>query len=228
MKTILSTALLFTCLNTVTAQDVQKISTGDFNTIEANSHISANIIQSDSNYVAFESKSNNVQNATIEAHNGVLFLGDITKKFRITGSHMTVYAKNLTAVIARDASTVKSDNPITTDRITITAYDASRIKLTLKAKKIEVTAKDASSVTLFGTADNLVISASDASYVMAYGLKVGAADVIATDASSVKAFVLNKVVAKAGDASKIHISGNPAQKTTSADNNGAIKIDETG
>lgn len=226
MRTILSATLLLTCLNAVTAQNTQRINTGDFTTIEANAHISATVIQSDSNYITLESKASTA--IAIASHNGVLVLGDIAKMYRPSGSHITIYAKNLESIIAKDGSSIKSESNIKADNIKVVAEDASNINLTLTAKNIQVTAKDASTVRLTGTTDDITIAASDASTVKAYTMKAGSASVVANDASDVRILVENKVVAKASESSDIHIAGNPAQKSTSTDDNGMIKMDATG
>jgi hypothetical protein len=228
MRTILSSALLFTCLNAVTAQYTQKISTGDFTTVEANSQISVNIIQSDSNAVSIESKFNDIGTIKITAHNGALILGDIPRKLRPAGTHITVYAKNLTCIIAKDASTIKSENIIKADNIKIIADDASTITLILVAKSVAVTAKDASTIRLSGSTDDITISASDASTIKGYTMKAGSASVVATDASDVRILVENKVIARASESSDIHIAGNPSQKSTSTNDDGMIKMDATG
>ena len=228
MRIILSATLLLTCLNTITAQNIQRINTGDFTTIEANAHISATVIQSDSNYISIESKAPVTAGIKVEAHNGVLVLGDIARMYRPSGSHIIVYAKNLESIIAKDGSSIKSESNIKADNVKIIAEDASNINLTLTAKNVQVTAKDASTVRLTGSTDDITIAASDASTIKAYTMKAGSASVVATDASDVRILVENKVVAKASESSDIHIAGNPAQKSTSTDDNGMIKMDATG
>ncbi|HSY75876.1 MAG TPA: DUF2807 domain-containing protein, partial [Bacteroidia bacterium] len=137
-----------------------------------------------------------------------------------------IKAKSLKAIIARDASTVKSQNTLTVDDLKITQSDASTVSLDLNAKSVEAVTKDASTLKLSGTASTLDVSSSDASTVKAADLKAGIVTALAHDAARINTWAETKISARATDSGIVTYKGNPAEKNSSATDRGVVQTDD--
>ena len=135
-------------------------------------------------------------------YSGTAYRSGYNKKMNVYVSY-----KNLESIKATDASNVLLADKLTAPTLAIKVSDASIFKGEINVDNLEVKVSDASSIKISGTAKDCSIKCSDASSFNSYNFIATNADIIATDASSIRLTVAAQIDASARDASSIMYKG---------------------
>lgn len=195
----------------------------DFNSIEVSNGLHV--------YITF----GNAQSLEIEADEN---LHDVIRT-EVTGGVLKVYsemnirnskAKNIRVTVpeleeieASAAASVRCENTLKTNMLSISVSSAADVKVEVKAKEIEMDASSSGSIDIRGEADDLDVNVSSAGSIDAYDLTVKNCRVSASSAGSSKLRVTEELSAEASSAGSIHYKGEPRIVKLDSSSGGSIK-----
>lgn len=188
----------------------------DFTKVEVERGIELIIRQSDSHSVAVEADSNLHEFITTTVENGVLFVS-ISKNI-VDAQVLKVIVKmpETNGIEATAGSTVKSENSLLSNAITIISDSGSTIEVDIEADKVICEAAGGSQITISGKALSLETSSSSGSSIDATELLANEVTAQANSGSSTDVHPIVSLDAKATSGSSVGYHSIPKK----------IKVDE--
>jgi hypothetical protein len=224
MKTILT---LFVCLFTagmISAQETSETRTpGDFTGVRVSGILDVEIEQGESCSVTITGVPDVRSNTITEVKDGILNIS-FAKKREEGDVRIVVTIRNLRRLDLDGNASVRSNNQLNTDTLSINAAGASEAKLDIKATSVKVDLNGASTVKLSGTADRLTASLAGASDLKSYNLQAASVVVTTAGASSAHVTANNAIDATATDASDIHFQGTATEKRINVAGAGSVSM----
>jgi hypothetical protein len=213
----------------VNDENAEKRNVSNFNGVVISNAIQVFITQGVESAVAISCSNPNKNNEiTTEVKNGILYVG-ISTNFWTSNSNLNnpkvkayISVNKLNSLKISGASSVKFNEPITSDDLTIKVSGASTLKGTVEAKTFKADVSGASSVNLTGKANEAIIECSGASTFKSFDFTCSKANVDCSGASSILVNITNELEAEATGASSIRYAGNPSKVVANA--NGASNI----
>jgi hypothetical protein len=135
-----------------------------FTKIEVIDDVTVLLVYNDEQSVTVEADSNVIYAVTTEINNGALIIKTSAKIVR--AKELTVHVKvnkDLTEIYAYNKASVKSNNSLRIDALTINAFDDSNFKLKLSSKSVHINAKKTSNLELEILCDDTYITSEESS-----------------------------------------------------------------
>ncbi|MFO7674577.1 MAG: DUF2807 domain-containing protein [Lutibacter sp.] len=177
----------------------------EFTKIEVIDDVTVLLVYNDEQSVTVEADSNVIYAVTTEIINGVLIIKTSAKIVR--AKELTVHVKvnkDITEIYAYNNASIKSNNSLRIDALTINAFDDSDFKLKLSSKIVQINAKKSSKL-------DVEILCEDAL-------------IVAEESSNLKGIIDTKnMVIKTLDKASIILSGNAANFELETSHNSAFK-----
>ncbi|MEI6851406.1 MAG: DUF2807 domain-containing protein [Bacteroidota bacterium] len=183
--------------------------TNDFTGISLSEPMDYTILQGDKNLVRIETDDNFMDKVKISVHNGTLTV-DTRSLNGASELKVTIQAKDLKSIDISGASTLKSENTLKLDNLTIDASGAAEVKLDLDVANLESDLSGAANVKLSGIVLNHNIKAGGAADLKALELQTSKAEVELTGASNVKIDVKDKLSGRVSGVSDLKLKSDPA------------------
>ena len=133
-----------------------------FTKIEVIDDVTVLLVYSDEQSVSVEADSNVIYAVTTEINNGALIIKTSAKIVR--AKELTVHVKinkDITEIYAYNDASVKSNNSLRIDALTINAFDDSDFKLKLSSKIVQINAKKTSNLDVEILCDDALIVAEE-------------------------------------------------------------------
>ncbi len=217
MKTItklsaLISATLLLCCFTLSAQTVkeQRLTAGQtFHGVVSGSVFSVYLTQGDQFSVEVEAAEEHMPYIETSINGGLLHI-DYTQRARnLRNLEVRVTAPEFTFLHAGGASTIKSTNTLTANKMELKVSGASNMELDLIADRLTTNVSGASGIQLSGEAGFQQLHASGVSRVRAYDLQTEDTEVHSSGTSNVRVTANNTIAANASGTSTINVRGNP-------------------
>jgi len=181
-----------------------------FNSIEVSGAIDVYIKQDSTTSVKVEADDNILE--YIEVHTDGSTLEIYTEdNIRLKPSHkIKVYVSNseYKDLQVGGASSIRSENEITADRLNVDIGGASEGRLEVNAPKVSVNVSGASNANIKGKTKDFEGGASGASDIRCFDLLTENAEVDASGASNIEVYASVKIAGQASGASSVNYKGN--------------------
>jgi len=164
------------------------------------------LTQEDKNSLIIEADENLMEKITTEVHGNVLEIGSRNIR-NATKLNIYISTPAIGFFEISGAATVKSENNLQSESISIHASGASRADLQLSAPSVEIEASGASHVVLTGSADTQKIEASGASEVNVSGLQAKEITAEASGAANVVVGSSERIDRETSGAGSIKVKG---------------------
>lgn len=182
-----------------------------FNKIKVKSVVQVELYKSDSQEIEITTKNVPTEKITSQVKNGKLYLdlesrrkgwNDIEIKVRVP-------YQELTNITGATASSIKSEELLTMDELTISLGEASNCNLSLDVELLDINLESASQLHLSGTCEEMDADINSAASLNAYDLITKIADVDANSMGKAKLHVKDELKVSANSMAKVRYKGNP-------------------
>ena len=199
---------------------------GTFTGIEVGGAFNIFLTQNDKTSLTIEADENLMEHITTEVSNGVLEIG--SRNIR-NATRLNIYISTpaIESLEISGAATLKTENALQAEILSIDASGASRGNLEISATNIEIEASGASQLKLTGYAETQKINASGASEVDAAGLETKITTAEASGASNVTVNASEKVERETSGAGSIKIIGEAKSSSTGTSANPSVIVVNT-
>jgi len=219
LKLKIFSALTLTSL-LCSAQDIRKNTLESFNAITVSDAINIKYIVSETPKIVFKGAESDFDKIEYNITGGTLYIkskGSINNTIRVE-----ISGNKLNGVTTSGASSVKSEDEISSNEFKIDASGASNINLNLAVNKLNLIAGGASDINLKGKAQVAEETITGAVTLKSYNLITDTLSIITSGAATAKIYSNKKLAINATGASTVKFKGEPTE--VSAEGGSSSKI----
>jgi len=195
--------------------------TGYFNAIEISDNIGINISQGDKPMVILEGEEDAVNAFVPNIKNNILKIKAGQQTEELESIHIVV--KDLKDICMKGASSLKGTSVIKTKNLTLTAEDASEIKLDLDVDSLKTIVEGAASIKYSGKATNHKIQIKGAASISAYALETENSQIDLAGAGTAQVNVKNELSGEISGLGSIVYKDEPAKVNVKTSGLGSVK-----
>ncbi|AWK02866.1 DUF2807 domain-containing protein [Flavobacterium crocinum] len=196
---------------------------GDFTNIKVSNAIDVVIEQADSKEITVEADDNLQKEIITKVENGTLIIECKYHSFRnITSKKVTVKMPVVDKIEASSASSVKTNNVIEGENITLETSSAASMNMNIESDKISVDSSSGSSVNIEGKALSLSTSVASGGSIDAGKLIANDIHAEASSGGTVSIRPIVSLKAKASSGGNINYSGSPKTVEKSESSGGNV------
>ncbi len=231
MKTITNkikaTILLsFIAMGTVMAQESKPLD--EFTGISVGDNFTVNISQAESNTIKIEVAEADMAKIKSEIKDNILHIsaeGNINQKLPVI---ITVGAKNLQSINVMGSATVKTDNSISGNMLSIKSSGAGDVYVETTAGNIKADVSGAGDLTIKGSTQELTADVSGAGDLKASHLMADKVKVKVSGAGDAKVNASKSIDADVSGAGSVIYKGNPIDRNVNISGAGSVRESKSG
>lgn len=223
MKTKIITATLLFSLSSMlmSAQE-------NFTGISVGDNFSVSIVQSDANAISIDASDTDKSKIKTEVKDNVLHItadGNINQKLPV---QIQIKVKSLQSLNVMGSATVKTENTLTGDAISIKSSGAGDVFIETTIAEVKTDISGAGDVTLKGNTQQLTAEVSGAGDLKASHLIAEKAKVKVSGAGNAKVNAVKSIDADVSGAGSIIYKGNPAERNVNISGAGSVRESKSG
>ncbi|MFL5765657.1 MAG: GIN domain-containing protein [Bacteroidia bacterium] len=212
----------------VSASAQQNRTVGDFTGIKAGDAFEITITQSETPSLKVEAPETVQGQIKTEVKDGILIISTEGTIKTDDAIKISVAMKTINSLDISGAADVKSENPVTADKLSIKTNGAGDIHLDVKANEITAEISGAGDVTLKGSAQLLDANISGAGNLKASNLETNKVKVKASGAGDAKVNAIASLDADISGAGSIIYKGNPTERNVNITGAGSVRESKSG
>jgi hypothetical protein len=201
---------------------VESRTVDEFKSVEASNGLHVFITFGDSQSLEIEADENLHEIIRTEVESGTLRVFSEKNIRSEKAKNIRITVPSLEEIEVSSAASVKGENVLKADRLTISVSSAGELRLETHAKEIRVDASSSGSVELRGEAQELDADASSAGSIDAERLMVKICYVSASSAGSATVCASDELNAQASSAGNIRYKGDPTNKKIDTSSAGSV------
>ena len=195
--------------------------TGYFNAIEISDNLVVNISQGEKPMVIIEGEGDDIKSYVPKIENNVLKIkaGQLSE----ASEPVQIVVKDLKNIRMKGASSLKGTSVIKTKALTLTAEDASEIKLDVETDSLNTIVEGAASIKYSGIAKNHKIQIKGAASINAYNLATENTQIDLAGAGTAQVNVKNELSGEISGLGSINYKEDPAKVNVKTSGLGSVK-----